>query len=73
MNKAYLNAIIICKEGEQVTNALKYHDIRNTKEKIDSFLRFAKRKAKAGYVNFYYKTDTPAEKGKNYAFRLYIE
>lgn len=72
MNKKYLNAIIICKQGLQI-DGFKYHNISNTKEKLASFMKFAKRKPGAVYVNFYYKTDSPAEKGKNYAFREYIE
>lgn len=75
MNRAYLLAIIICKEtkyARAVTNALKYHDIQNSAIKIETFLKFAGTKPGALYVNFYFKTTSNSEKGQNFAFRRYI-
>jgi hypothetical protein len=74
MQKDYLVGIIFCfpdgKDKEHI-QVYKYHDIRNTPTKIDAFLRFAEGKPGAEYVNFYYKTDSKSEKGRNFAFRLY--
>lgn len=71
MNKNYLTAIIICKVGED-TRALKYHDIPNKPVKLRAFLSFAAAKPGAKYVNFYFKVTNKHEKGRNYAFRTYI-
>jgi hypothetical protein len=72
MNKSYLTAIIFCTDHKTVMEVLKYHDIRNTEKKIQTFLTFAKGRPFAKYVNFYYKTTSKAEKGQNFAFRRYI-
>jgi hypothetical protein len=76
MNKDYLIALIICKEKFKTSNphvqGLKYHDIKNSEPKIVAFLRFAATKKNAQYVNFYYKTTSRSEKGRNFAFRRYI-
>lgn len=69
MNRRYLIAIIICGDDN---GARKYHDIMNTEQKISAFMRFCSNVPGARYVNFYFKTDTRAEKGRNFAFRRYI-
>jgi hypothetical protein len=77
MNKEYLTAIIICRAeqprgpGADATG-LKYHDIRNTAVKIQTFLKFAATKKGAVYVNFYFKTTHKSEKGRNFYYRAYI-
>ena len=71
MNRGYMIAIIICK-NDSTADGLKYHDIANTETKIVQFLKFAATKPGARYVNFYYKTTHKSEKGRNFAFRRYI-
>jgi hypothetical protein len=76
MNRDYLTALIICKEkfetSKQHITGLKYHDIKNSELKIVAFLKFAATKKNAQYVNFYFKTTSKSEKGRNFAFRRYI-
>ena len=76
MNRRYMNCIVICKEGDQLTKAAKYHDIMNVESRILAFIRFVKGNPDlpgAEYINFYYKPENEHEKGRNYAFRRYIE
>jgi hypothetical protein len=80
MNKAYMIAVVICAERENVPRGTlqnvvgkKYHDIMNVESRILKFLRFAKSTfPDAQYVNFYYKCTNKSEKGRNYAFRRYV-
>jgi hypothetical protein len=72
MNRTYLTAIIICKVAG-AEKGWKYHNVQNTQQKLTTFMKFAAMKPGARYVNFYYKTTHRTEKGRNYAFRLYIE
>jgi hypothetical protein len=77
MNKEYLTAVIICKMDEPIwpgtdTIGFKYHDIRNTAVKIQTFLKFAATKKGAVYVNFYFKTTHKSEKGRNFYYRAYV-
>ena len=75
MNRRYLNAVIICKETDPQApvSGKKYHDIMNVESKIKSFMTFASQIDGARYVNFYFKSEFPSEKGHNFAFRRYVE
>jgi hypothetical protein len=75
MNRRYLNAVIICQADDQaMPEGKKFHDIMNVESRIIQFCRLARRWfPDAKYVNFYYKPENDQEKGRNFAFRRYID
>ena len=51
---------------------VKYHDIMNIPSKIEAFMKFLEGSHAIQYANFYYKAENKSEKGRNFAFRRYV-